>query len=167
MGRQQTLPPFSSARWLVRKEKRLGRCQHQGLFLPARKTPFTDLDLCTQLTDTLTQNRWEFSALLEDSLAGLLTLAGLVGCCSLSATQQSLQPQDEPKVPPAPHPQTRKGLLQLLPAGLVARVARQRGRAGGGRGRARRHGSQGGGGSGVLCLLQLPGSVELLADAGL
>lgn len=70
-------------------------------------------------------------------------------------------------LPPHSTPQTRNGLLQLLPAGLVARVARQRGRAGGGRGRARRHGSQGGGGSGVLRLLQLPGSVELLADAGL
>lgn len=65
-----------------------------------------DLDLCTQLADTLTQNRWEFSALLEDRLAGLLALAGLVGCCSLFATQQSLQPQDEPKVPPTPKPGT-------------------------------------------------------------
>lgn len=54
-----------------------------------------------------------------------------------------------------------------LPSGLVARVTGQRGRAGGGWGGARRHGRQGGRGGGVLRLLQLPGSVQLLADAGL
>lgn len=67
-----------------------------------KKNPFHGSGSRTKLADTLTQNRWEFSALLEDSLAGLLALAGLVGCCSLSATQQSLRPQDEPKAPTHP-----------------------------------------------------------------
>lgn len=124
---------------------------------PCRENP--SLDHCRDLADILTKDRQQLCALFEDSLTGLLALAGLISCCSCSVTWQSQEPQDKPGA--------SQRSSQLLPAGLMAWVTRQRGRARGRWGWAGRHGCQGGRGGSILCLFQLPCSMELLADAGL